>query len=823
MTSQNKPQETSACGNSHGRAFLAAPLLLALIFMGPAILRNKTFYAFDILGVHAPWADNRVPARPHNGLISDPVSQFFVDHQYYHRTMAQHDLPLWNPLNFCGQPHPLYMNPLLYLLFGILPVTWAHDLLLFMCLAGAGLCTYAFLRKLDICEIAALIGAAAWMFNGYVMVWFEFENTPMMTFSLAAILLALELWLQHRNRMSFLWLVAAIAFSISCNYVHLLVYTHLLAGAYALHRYHGLRRTRADAGAGVCLGGILSAFLAALVISCSLFAVSLSTYGESQRVHYPFSQLYERTGRVHVSHLATMIFPNLYGSPTQALSFPPKTPGKEPYNNYNELCVYAGVMPLLLAVACIAFARRRGVAFFICSGLLSLNLAMGSILYYPFARFVPGFDLSTPTRTLFIFGFSVAVLAGLGADSLIRLKSGRGRLLVCGAWAAVAVAAVASLLRLQSTANIERIARELPWLQHDLVTRYLQAHFSFTHAGNLRAMLLLAACIIILAALVLLREQKQKMRVLIIVLLIVLVDLVPFGLDYNTTTLRMLAYPPTPGIRFLQKDRSKFRVLWFGKFFYNWLAGFNIEDICGYRSFYGRRYRKYLKLSQQQQGLLPHMDQWLICRDFGSPLLDMLNIKYVILPRHLNYLNPKLRLVHEGDMNIYENKAAFPRAFFAGQYEVCASEQELMTRLGQSTAEDLRRRVLLEAEPESRFRLQTRAAAKVTIESYTANRVEITVDASGPGFLVMSDSYNPNWRALVSNVVTPVMRANAFMRAVPVPGGRHHVILQYRPWPVIISLAVSACGWIALLCAIGYYWPASRRKNAAHHLSEEST
>ena len=50
---------------------------------------------------------------------------------------------------------------------------------------------------------------------------------------------------------------------------------------------------------------------------------------------------------------------------------------------------------------------------------ISLAMAMGSILYFPMIRFFPGLNLTTPTRILYIFGFTISVLAAFGAQALI--------------------------------------------------------------------------------------------------------------------------------------------------------------------------------------------------------------------------------------------------------------------------------------------------------------------------------------------------------------------------------------------------------------------
>jgi hypothetical protein len=73
----------------------------------------------------------------------------------------------------------------------------------------------------------------------------------------------------------------------------------------------------------------------------------------------------------------------------------------------------------------------------------------------------------------------------------------------------------------------------------------------------------------------------------------------------------------------------------------------------------------------------------------------------------------------------------------------------------------------------------------------THSSLVIEVDAPGRGFLVVNDSAYPGWRARVDGRRAPLLRANAVVRVVPVEGGRHHVVLEYRPLSVLVGVAVS--------------------------------
>ena len=72
------------------------------------------------------------------------------------------------------------------------------------------------------------------------------------------------------------------------------------------------------------------------------------------------------------------------------------------------------------------------------------------------------------------------------------------------------------------------------------------------------------------------------------------------------------------------------------------------------------------------------------------------------------------------------------------------------------------------------------------------------VEADAPGYLVVRASYARGWRARVDGVAAPVLRANGKHRAVPVPAGRHRVVLDYAPPGLRAGLVLTGLALLAL-------------------------
>ncbi|MCA9606194.1 MAG: hypothetical protein KC619_11395, partial [Myxococcales bacterium] len=70
------------------------------------------------------------------------------------------------------------------------------------------------------------------------------------------------------------------------------------------------------------------------------------------------------------------------------------------------------------------------------------------------------------------------------------------------------------------------------------------------------------------------------------------------------------------------------------------------------------------------------------------------------------------------------------------------------------------------------------AATSVLLER---DAVSFAIDAPEDGVVVVNEAFYPGWEATVDERPVPVFRANALVRAVPVPAGEHVVAMRFRP------------------------------------------
>lgn len=144
-------------------------------------------------------------------------------------------------------------------------------------------------------------------------------------------------------------------------------------------------------------------------------------------------------------------------------------------------------------------------------------------------------------------------------------------------------------------------------------------------------------------------------------------------------------------------------------------------------------------------------------------------------------------------------------------------------------ARDLRIDAMVEIDPTeelTRMADSSRAPSggeACRIVRYEPQYVEIHADLTRPGLVILSDYYDADWQAVVTDRETgqshavDVLRTNRIMRGIYLPRGRYAIAYRYRPRAFHIGAVVSGCGWFLLLCvAAGKpargVWPRRRPK-----------
>ena len=106
----------------------------------------------------------------------------------------------------------------------------------------------------------------------------------------------------------------------------------------------------------------------------------------------------------------------------------------------------------------------------------------------------------------------------------------------------------------------------------------------------------------------------------------------------------------------------------------------------------------------------------------------------------------------------------------------------------------------------------TDQSGSARIESFAPEQIAIEAESEHPALLVIAEAWYPGWRARVNGAEAPCIPVNAWMRGVPVPAGRSHIVLTFHSR----FLALGACiSLLALAGLVFLLWrPRVRRKDA---------
>ncbi|MCO5193580.1 MAG: YfhO family protein [Anaerolineae bacterium] len=160
------------------------------------------------------------------------------------------------------------------------------------------------------------------------------------------------------------------------------------------------------------------------------------------------------------------------------------------------------------------------------------------------------------------------------------------------------------------------------------------------------------------------------------------------------------------------------------------------------------------------------------------------------------------RLIHSGDVKVYENLDVLPRAFMVSE-AVSAETTTDAVDLMRDPGFDPRRAVVLTDHEPLNFGAVDGA---VDIVDYAAERVVISAESSSGGILVLTDAYYPGWRATIDGEPTPIIKANGLFRAVILPPGMHEIVFTIQLHPsgriiTIVSFTLLLVAAVALIAS----------------------
>jgi len=740
-------------------------------------------------------------------LVERDLTTFFYPFRFvWVETVRQGHFPFWNPYIKCGVPLFATIQPgVLYplsLLFLFLPLDLAFNWTIILHFFLAGAFTYIFMRELGASVQAALAATFALLFGGYFISVHNVLNTL-----LSVTWYPLVMWCGCRMIKTglFRWSVATglslcsmflgggmeIVLLTLASLVILCLFPKILPLGDSENGPNLQRRL-------LHLGLVLLIFLGLSIVQVLPF---LELYGQSHR-HGGVSLKEATLWSLAPRDLIYFLLPSLYG--------PRMTPDLYwKYQNYLKT-IYVG--PVVLCLAGIYFVQqgKRGLALLSAMGF-ALVFALGdhTPLYPFFYRYFPLFStLRYPVKFLFLFVFYLCVAAGLGLDA-VRQRFSKKR--HPPNWAQGLLIGVIVIL-----GTLFWFARLYPEQIRTLAQQWggtlLEPdHFPLVlHNFNRILVVTVLALIVVFFGI---RHRLVRLGTPFLLILLGL-DLFLGNRGYALKLDATSFHAENEIIRTLKADDGLFRLhvrpeakelnvattslkeshevrkQFLGN---DLMMEHHLFDITGYNVPLQTRYEKLIGL--------------ILSKPLASvlPLLDMLNVKYVLTDKPVDLQGFSWVLDGPSTSKLYKNHYSLPRAFLVKQFQVLNSDQEFAKAFHELTF-DPRSTILLEGEPTRFMRLKKKPIVQnlksaVRVLSYENNRIDFEVDTPEAAFLFMSEAYYPGWQAYVDGRQTEILRANYAFRAIPLGPGSHQIEVVCEPSSFKVGLMISLLTVLSLLAA----------------------
>lgn len=745
----------------HGisRAAAVCLVLLPLCFTGRALLTGQVYAPIDLPFASEPlgnYAADYGIERLHNPGLSDLYMQIAPWQGAVRHALTQWEWPVWNPFLLCGTILAANMQAAPYdavqLLGMLLPhaqaLTFGAGLTFFL----AGFFTFAFLRALGCSEAASLVAAAGYMFCALVAFFIAWPLGRVWTF-LPLVLLSVRMLVSPEvSRLrSGAVLTTALVLTIFAGHPESVLHIVFSGVLYGLYRI-AMRARRASAveGKSAARRDALRTIGAALV--CGVVALGLTAISL-----LPFFSVAPHTMeyRVRHEHYATAEFaiPPEQIAARAVASLLPFAGGRmeapERAHNWDASSMRVGSIVLALAAVSLFLARRRRdtwffLAFFLVMGCAGLNaFPVGDLLHA-----LPLFDIALNERLGFAAVFALCVLAAFALDAW---PAGRRD--------ALGAAAVTLLIGIV-TAGVATAVRD------DEIA-----------AGTDPAMIatLTLVELVPLALLAILFAVRIPVRYAIPLLLgLVLVQrTVADGAMYPTLPQKAF-YPETPLLRHIRNDpATPFRTV--GLFYAlvpNTAALYGLEDPRGYEAMTFHRLRDTYDLWSRHQPV-----SFNIVEDKERPFLSFLNVKYAIGSLDAQPSAMWKQVLEDRQSRLFENTRVVPRAFVPSRirYEPADEAVLLQMRLASEFTETAF--ILAPNYPSHQV---SNGPGRLTTRRVGLG-YEIEADMELDGWVILSESKWPGWRAYIDGHRIETHFANHAFVGVFVPKGKHHVRLVFQP------------------------------------------
>jgi hypothetical protein len=783
-------------------------ILAALIFFHPFFLQGKIPMPADlIVGAYLPWHDYKwlgyeagVPIK--NPLISDVPSVIYPQRLIAIEQMKEGKLPLWNPYMFSGYPlMAAFQTAAFYplnVLYFIMPFVSAWSLQVILQPIFSGIFTYLFLRNLKLDKLSSLFGAIIYSYSGFNLFFLEFNVHAHVASYIPLFLLLIDKYLVQNKILYLVILSLTLAIQIFAGYPQLTFFTLILCFFWFLFRVEFKKsRTLFKKGRMILLFIILG-----LLFSSIQLIPGFELFAFSQRGN---EDLMQELRFLPPQEIVTIIFPDYFGNSSTNNFWGP--------GNYANAVGYSSIVGFILGILSVFnFRKKREIIFFSLVSLVCLLLVVDSPLSnFLVNNFLPGSKALSMSRLFVLLSFSVAVLAGIGLSLLkekVEFKSYLSTLtfltiitlpLILGtsfSWGYL-------FLQKKALINISAAME---------IFEPIYKNYTVSARNLLLPTFFMCAA---LAALFLVYRYKSLTSIgKFFLVLLTIAELFRFGWKITPFSEPGFLFPKTPVLDFLEAQKKPFRIISDDVMPANMWVPSHIETPDGYDAVYPELQAKLIGVINSQKAEALSMTRYgrLEKDSFETNYIDFTNTKYILTPKRDKVGNvdkdgvildkffnkQKFKKVFEDkSVVVMENTKALNRAFFVSDWESFSDDKKILNAILDPKLDPGKKIILKSYDPE--FKKSDSHKASLTQSNFSSDYIKLDVQNNEPGFLFLSETFYPGWKALVNQEEIPIINANYAFKAIPLKKGLNSVEIIYSPLSFKIGAILSVVSFLILV------------------------
>ena len=690
----------------------------------------------------------------HDIFASDLLHNQFPYRAFAGKSVSEGEFPLWMPGVFSGIPYlpqieagPLYLpNLALFALFD--PYVALNLSIIFTFLFGA-LGAFLLARAYGADNVSASLGGLVFALSGFNVSHVKHMSMHEAAAVLPWMVLCLEKALRSKSGFWLVGLSLATALQISAGHPQITYYSLLFVCVRVVvflvqetvKERKGVDK-KLDKRVARTLGRKTLGVALAVILGfgiCGLQLVTTYRFNEGSIRGPALDWKFASAFPYYLGDIMTFVHPTASGM-VERMDYR----GTVEWENYG----YVGIIPLMLIVVSLVFVRRKVVWFYVAALVGSMLLVVGPAtpLYRLLWKYLPGMDLFRfPTRFLLIVSLSAAMLSALGSTFLGRWLWKTRR-----PWLAPAILiGVFSMLSLdlfywqRMRMPIDDLGE---WRKENPMASVINRHAAegriyclFGHEMWQRAY----------------HESRgflggfEHYRV---------AGQIPFG---NLSVVHGLSN--AEGYTNMVDGRTAS--------FWMWYNTSLLAEVFQPEKYDGRSQR---------------------ITDGFTSLLNVANVRYLLAP--VPVTNENMAILRDGFIKVYENRTSLPRAYLAYNWKGVASAKEAARWMFDRAHNSI---PAIEGV-DSSGRDSSGAVVEVHAQTISPDRIEIDVHPNSEGYLILTDSFDPGWRARIDGEPAEILPANGYQRAVKVGTHSRKVIFTYRPQGYYTGSVISIVSLIAL-------------------------